>query len=119
MFKLANVFYYYIHIMPIYEIYLSNQQKTRLSNFLSFRFVWDTPFCQKTAVLRNYYVFINIYVVGQGDQQNDKVGQEIFSPPPPHLVKKVHAPPHLFGPSGSPDCELSFYLISLCFFVSF
>ena len=49
MFKLANVFYYYIHIMPIYEIYLSNQQKTRLSNFLSFRFVWDTPFCQKTA----------------------------------------------------------------------
>ena len=28
-------------------------------------------------LLRNYYVFINIYVVGQGDQQNDKVGQEI------------------------------------------
>ena len=51
MFKLANVFYYYIHIMPIYEIYLSNQQKTRLSNFLSFRFVWDTSFCQKTAVV--------------------------------------------------------------------
>ena len=51
MFKLANVFYYYIHIMPIYEIYLSNQQKTRLSNFLSFRFVWDTTFCQKTAAV--------------------------------------------------------------------
>ena len=52
MFKLANVFYYYIHIMPMYEIYLSNQQKTRLSNFLSFRFVWDTTFCQKTADLK-------------------------------------------------------------------
>ena len=58
MFKLANVFYYYIHIMPIYEIYLSNQQKTRLSNFLSFRFVWDTPFCQKTAEVLDYQVLI-------------------------------------------------------------
>ena len=27
-------------------------------------------------LLRNYYVFINIYAVGQGDQQNDKDGQE-------------------------------------------
>ena len=61
MFKLANVFYYYIHIMPIYEIYLSNQQKTRLSNFLSFRFVWDTTFCQKTAELYiNYFGFLHI-----------------------------------------------------------
>ena len=49
MFKLANVFYYYIHIMPVYEIHLSDQQETRLSHFLSSRFVWDTPFCQKTA----------------------------------------------------------------------
>ena len=49
MFKLANVFYCYIHIMPVYEIHLSDQQETRLSHFLSFRFVWDTPFCQKTA----------------------------------------------------------------------
>ena len=35
--------------MPVYEIHLSDQQETRLSHFLSFRFVWDTPFCQKTA----------------------------------------------------------------------
>ena len=27
-------------------------------------------------LLRNYYVFKNIHVVGQGDQQNDKVVQE-------------------------------------------
>ena len=35
--------------MPVYELHLSDQQETRLSHFLSFRFVWDTPFCQKTA----------------------------------------------------------------------
>ena len=37
--------------MPVYEIHLSDQQETRLSHFLSFRFVWDTPFYQKTADL--------------------------------------------------------------------
>ena len=37
--------------MPVYEIHLSDQQQTRLSHFLSIRFVWDTPFCQKTAEL--------------------------------------------------------------------
>ena len=56
MFKLANVFYCYIHIMPVYEIHLSDQQETRLSHFLSFRFVWDTPFCQKTADHSPLYV---------------------------------------------------------------
>ena len=48
MFKLANVFYCYIHIMPVYEIHLS-EQETCLFHFLSFRSMWDTPFSQKTA----------------------------------------------------------------------
>ena len=63
MFKLTNVFHCYIHIMPVYELHLSDQQETRLSHFLSFRFVWDTPFWQKTAEVKlialNYNGLLN------------------------------------------------------------
>ena len=46
---------------------------------------------KKLSIYYNLYtfkellVFFNIYVVGQGDQQNDEVGQE--SPCPPPLVR--------------------------------
>ena len=52
-------------------------------------------------ILLTNYVLLNIYVVGQGDQHNDKVGQKSPTPLPLHLVKKVDTPP-LFGHQGSP-----------------
>ena len=54
------------------------------------------------VLLRNYYVFLNIYVVGQGDQRTIKLVKKALNPP--HLVETFHAPPHthLFRRRGSP-----------------
>ena len=48
--------------MPVCEIHLSDQQEMRLSHFLSFRFVWDTPFCQKTADGYRIVFFLNFEI---------------------------------------------------------
>ena len=52
-------------------------------------------------LLRNYYVYINIYVVGQGVQQNDKLGQEISKPPLTWSRKSVPLPPPTYSDVGA------------------
>ena len=60
---------------------------------------WPTYYNPYT--FKEFFVFLNIYVVGQGDQQNDKVGEKALTPPP-SFGQESRSPPHLFAPRGSP-----------------
>ena len=50
---------------------------------------------KKTPTYYNPYTFnfFNIYVVGQSDQQNNKIGQEILYPPPSLGQGNPYPPP--------------------------